>query len=350
MPSDAPREADLSIGGQPVDQAARAAEANMTVETVPTADEVVEELRGQLDEMDRRGKEKDAELAAAGHRASEAERARQDAENRARAATDAAANAERVAGRSVEEARLDAIKNALGTHEGHLKNLAAQKANALSEGDFTKASEFDAEMAKVGGRIAQLEAGRDELDLRIKEPLPDAGRQPDQRQTRQDGPEAQREAFIRNQPPRIQDWLRSDKGARYFTDSAFATKVAAAASFAQNIKGLQIDSQAYLDYVEEQVGLRAPSDQGQQPQARDDRRPSTPGQGREPDAGQRMTTAPAGGASDGSIRRNANGTIEVYLTQEEKQQAARDGVSEVEWARHKRDLIREGRIGPGAVR
>jgi hypothetical protein len=48
------------------------------------------------------------------------------------------------------------------------------------------------------------------------------------------------------------------------------------------------------------------------------------------------------------VRRNPNGTIDVYLTREEKEQARRDGVSEAEWAKNKRDLINEGLIGPGA--
>ncbi len=100
--------------------------------------------------------------------------------------------------------------------------------------------------------------------------------------------------------------------------------------------------------MEEQVGLRQPAADDQQPPRRDDRAPSAPGQGRTADAGQRMTAAPAGGANDGSVRRLANGQIEVYLTREEKEQAARMGVPEADWAKHKRDLIAEGQIGPGA--
>ncbi len=63
-----------------------------------------------------------------------------------------------------------------------------------------------------------------------------------------------------------------------------------------------------------------------------------------------MTTAPAGGSSDGSIRRNPNGTIDVYLTREEKEMAARMEVSEADWAKNKRTLIENGEIGPAARR
>lgn len=338
------READPAPGGQAVDQSARAAEA-LTVEVIPTADEVVEDLRAQMAELDKRDREKDAEIEAARRRATDADRARQDAENRARDADRAARQATEVAGRSVEEARLDAIKNALGTVQGQMANLKGQLTSANSEGDFAKASDIQGEMAVLGGKIAQLESGRDELDARIKKSPADTGRQVDRPGAREDGAYEQRETFIRQQPPLIQDWLRSSKGERYFSDQTFAGKVRAAAAYAQNIKNLAIDSQAYLDYVEEQVGLREPLQQQQQ---RDDRQPSTPGQGRAADAGQRMTTAPAGGANDGSVRRNPNGTIEVYLTKEEKEQAARDGIPERDYAFHKQQLIAEGLIGPGA--
>jgi hypothetical protein len=345
--SDAARVPDPSLGGAAVDQSARAAEA-LTVEIVPSADDVVESLRSQMKDLDASVADKDAAIERERERAAASDRARAAAERRAADAESRARDAQQAAGRSVDSAQLDSIKNSLATHEGHLKNLAAQKATALAEGDFTKASDLDADMAKVGGRIAQLESGAADLEARVKAPPPaDPGRTTATDQVDTGGSE--REKFISTQPPRIQDWLRSSKGDRYFTDQAFQDKVAAAASFAQKVKGLSIDSQAYIDYIEEQVGLRTPTEPAPTPTpVRDDRAPSTPGQGREADAGQRMTTAPAGGATEGSVRRNPNGTIEVYLTADEKSQAARMGVSETDWAKSKAELIREGRIGPGA--
>ncbi len=347
MPPEAQsREQDPSLGGHAVDQGARAAEA-LTVEVIPTSDEVVEDLRAQMDELDKRDKEKDVELEAARRRAEAADRARAAAENRAREADQSAREATEVAGRNVEEARLDAIKNALGTHEGHMAHLKGQLAVAMAEGDFAKTSDLQGEMAVLGGRMAQLEAGRDELDALIKtRPTGDAGRQADQRGPRELTQEQRKENFIQEQPSRIQDWLRSDKGSRYFTDTDFARKVAAAASYAQNIKNLPIDSQAYIDYVEEEVGLRERPPP--QEQRRDDRASSAPGQGRAADAGARMTTAPAGGASEGSVRRNPNGTIDVYLTPGEKELARIQGFTDAEYAKNKRDLLAEGLIGPNA--
>lgn len=346
MPPEAQtREPDPALGGHAVDQAARAVDPNLTVEVIPTADEVVEDLRAQMAELDKRDKEKDIEIEASRRRASDAERARIEAENRARDADRQAREATANAGRSVEAAQLDAIKNSLSTHQGHMTNLKGQLAAANAEGDFAKAADLQGEMSIVGGRIAQLESGANELEIRVKNPPTDQGRQVDQSQEL--SPAQRKENYINGQPPRIQDWLRSDKGQRFFTDPDFAAKVGAAASYAQTVKGIAISSQEYIDFVEEQVGLRAPS-VADPPPRRDDRAPSAPGQGRTPDAGQRMTAAPAGGASDGSVRRNAGGTIEVYLTQDERDMAKRMGVSDTDWAKNKRDLMQEGQIGPGA--
>lgn len=336
------REPDPSLGGQAVDQGARAVETNQTVEIVPTSDEVIEDMRRQMAELDARDKERDAEISRERDRASSAERSRVDAENRAREAERHAQEAAQTGQRSVETAQLDSIKNSLATHEGQLMNLASQKANYHAEGKFEEAAKLDAEMAKIGGRIAQLEAGRDELDARIKTPLPEASRQPAPQA--QPNADEQRESWIRAQPPRVQDWLRSENGRRFFSDEGFRAKVSAAASFAQNVKGIAIDSADYVPYIEEQIGLRQPS----QSQQRDDRQPSQPGQGRTADDGSRMVTAPAGGSSQGSVRSNPNGTIEVYLTEAEREIGRRQGSTDAELAKAKRDLINEGLIGPNA--
>jgi hypothetical protein len=67
---------------------------------------------------------------------------------------------------------------------------------------------------------------------------------------------------IRGQPKNIQDWLRSENGPRFFTDMDFQRRVTAAASDAQNVKGIAIDSPEYIPYIEEQAGLRQPGPSG----------------------------------------------------------------------------------------
>lgn len=333
--SDRPREPDPALGGSAVDQAAR--QQTIIVETdpvVPDEEDVVETLKRQLEQLEGSNAEDKKGRETAERARQDAERRASDAEARARQADQHARQASQDSQRSTAEAQLDSVKNALAAHESKMTALEGDYAAASAEGDFAKSAKVQREMAVLGGRIAQLESGRDALEIRIKEPPADTARQADQQPSDQD----RKESFIRGQPPRVQDWLRSDKGARYFSDNEFQRKVAAAASFAQSVKGISIDTQDYIDYIEEQVGLRqaAPPAQQQQPPA-----------GRNAED-RRMTTAPAGGSTGGAVRSNADGSTTIYLTPDEKATARREGMTDVEYARHKRDLINEGLIGPGA--
>ena len=332
------REQDPTLGGAAVDQGARAARGDADDQRVPSSDEVVETLRQQLADLESRDAESQRRIEEEKERAAAADRARAAAEARARDADTARQSAEQAGQRSLDEANLDAVKSALATHEGHLETLAARKAALQAEGNFDEAAKLDAQMAKIGGRIAQLEDGKTELEQRIKNP-------PERPAAAQPSMDERREQFIRSQPPRVQDWLRGPNGQRFFTDQPFQERVAAAAKFAQSVKGIPIDSADYITYIEEQVGLRQPSQEPPE-QPSNGARPAP--RGREADTDRRMVTAPAGGATGGSVRANADGSTNVYLTRDEKDMAARMGVSEAEYARNKRDLIAEGLIGPGA--
>lgn len=344
-----PREQDLSIGGQAVDQRARAPQdPPQQDDHVPTSDEVIETLRHQIAtlEGDRDSQRQRAEAEA---------RARSEAEARARAADEARRGAdaarqtaENVGQRSVDEARLDTIKNSLAMHDSQLTQIAEAKQGLLEEGKFNEAKDLDIEMAKIGGRMAQLDAGRIELEERLKAPPPPAPAAGGNDQT-QPSPAQQRESFIRQQPELVQQWLRGPNGDRFFTDPAFQARVADAARYAQNVRGIPVNSQDYLDFVEESVGLRQPAQQHQPVGGGNGAGNGTAQpRGREADDGRRMIAAPAGGSAGGSIRSNADGSTHVYLTPEERAFARQQGVSEVDYARHKKDLINEGLIGPGA--
>lgn len=340
--SDTPREPDASLGGAAVAQGARAQETPRDDESVPTAEEVVETLRRQLQEMEGQGAEKDKAREAAERRAADADRARQDAEARARQADQSARDSAVQSQRSTAEAQLDAVLNALEAHNATMSSHEATYAAALAEGEFQNAAKIQREMSLLGGKITTLENGKAALEQRVKETPAEDARQ----QQQQPSPADRREAFIRGQPPKVQDWLRGTNGDRFFNDRSFQSKVGAAAQAAQHLKGYAIDSQDYLDYIEEQVGLREPT------QSADASRqtPATAARGRTPDDDRRMTAAPAGGATAGSVRRNPDGSTEVYLSREEREMADRQGVTHAEYARHKRDLMNEGQIGPQARR
>lgn len=344
--SDAAREQDPSLGGQAVDQASRAQQGDDDIK-VTSADEVIETLRQQLTDLESRDADRERQLSAEKARALAAERARQEAENRARAADEARTTERHVGERSAAEARLDLIKNSLSMHDSQLNALATSKAGLIAEGKLDEAAQIDVQMAKIGGRIAQLEDGKLELEERIKAAPPEPQQRQETRQAPQGDP---KEEFIRTQPAIVQTWLRGPNGDRFFTDTSFQNRVAAAARYAQEIRGLPIDSQSYIDFIEEDVGLR-------QPQQRQAPPPSTGAaadgghRGREADASdRRMMAAPAGGATGGSVRSNGDGSTTVYLTPQEKEMAAFSGLTEAEYAKNKRDLLRENLIGPTARR
>lgn len=333
--SDTPREPDLSLGGGAVDQAARAAELE-----IQTDDDVIETLRRQLEERESESAAEKEKREAAERRAADADRRSRDAEARAQQADQAARQTQQSSERATAQAQLELIKTTLASHEGEMTALEAAYASAQAEGDFAASAKVQRQMAVLGGRIAQLETGRDQLDLRIKAAPEDDGQQ------QQQASDADRkEAYIRTMPSKVQDWLRGPNGDRYFNDRSFQQKIAAAAAYAQNVKSISPESDQYIEFIETEVGLRPPPAQnqngnGQQQNVR----------GRDPDDGRRMTTAPAGGSTAGSVRSNADGSTSVYLTSEEKDMARRMGVSEAEWAREKAAALKANQIGPGARR
>lgn len=332
--SDIPREPDPSLGGNPVDQGARTEDI-----AIQTEDDVIETLRAQLEDLRGSVAEKDKAVEEERRRAAEADRQRRDAEARAQQAATEARQTQHVSERATATAQLDAVKNALESQQSSLTGLKAAYAAAMAEGDFAKGADIQAEMATTGARIVQLELGRDELDKRIKTAPEETPQAPQSDYER-------KEAYIRTMPSKVQDWLRGANGERYFNDRGFQQKVAAAASYAQNVKSIDPNSDRYIEFIETEVGLRqaaAESPTAAQPGG-------APARGRDPDDARRMTAAPAGGSTAGSVRSNADGSTSVYLTPDEKDMARRMGVSESDWAREKAAAIRANQIGPNARR
>lgn len=335
--SDTPREQDPSLGGDAVDQSARA----IDIENIPTEDDVIESLRQQLAdrESDTAKERQEKETAERARRDAEA-RAR-DAEARAQQADQSARQSRQASERDTAQAQLDLIKTTLASHEGEMTSLEAAYASAQAEGDFTASAKVQRQMAVLGGRIAQLETGRDALDQRMKATPADDGQQ----QQAQPSDADRKEAYIRTMPSKVQDWLRGPNGERYFSDRGFQQKIAAAAAYASNVKSMDTNSDQYIEFIETEVGLRQAPAANSQANGQ-----QSNGRGRDADDGRRMTTAPAGGATGGSVRQNPDGTTGVHLTAGEMSMAKTLGMTNSEYARHKRDLEKEGLIGPNARR
>lgn len=319
-----------------VDQKAR--EIEIVDEPVDDQSSLVAEMRRQLAELEERDRKREEEINAERRRAADAQRAREAAEARARDADARARNDSATAERSADDARFDAISTSLIAATDQMTNLKGQYKAAFAEGDAERMADIQANMALLGSRITTLEAGKRALEARKATPDTTTTTQ----QTAPQPSEYERqENFIRQQPQRVQDWLRANR-ERYFNDADFQQQVAAAAGYAQRIKRLDPSSQEYIDYVETEVGMRPV----QRPQQGGER-PNQPA-GRDPDErnDRRLVTAPAGGSVPNTAPATGGGTEQVWLTKDEKEQARRDGISEVDWAKAKLELIREGQLGP----
>lgn len=315
-----------------VDQGARAAEVDAPVKT---DEEYVAELKQQLLDLEERDRKLEEEHKAERQAREAAEARARQADTRAAAAEGRAAQETQTAARSADNSRLDAITASLNSHTGQMASLKSQYQAAYAEGDAAKLADIQADMSLVGARITQLESGKQALEARKQ--TRDA--QPTQQQ-----PSAaeQRESWISQQPTNIRDWLRGPNGDRYFGDAEFRDRVTRAATKAEREAGISVYSDKYVPFVEEELGLRKrPEAETARQQNRSDGRDANDDRSQS-----RMVAAPAGGSVPNTNRGSSDD--QVYLTREEKEQARRDGISEADWAKAKRDLIREGAIGPNA--
>jgi hypothetical protein len=233
--------------------------------------------------------------------------------------------------------------------------LKAGYKTAFADGNAEQMADAQAQMAVLGGEVAQLRAGKQALEARKQ--TRDTSPQPQQ----QPSIEEQNEAFIQRQPPLVRDWLRDHPN--YFTDQTFKNEVMAVAQYATVRKGLQPDSREYIDFVNAELGIGQPrdretptredgnADNRTQPSGREVTQNNGQQPPRQDNTSRRMVAAPAGGSVPGA---RSGGGDQVYLSAAEKAFVAtlRDHegkpVSEVEYAREKLALQRENEIGPNA--
>jgi hypothetical protein len=326
-----------------LDQTARSHQAESHDEDlhVQTEEEAIEAARLRVEELEHADREKERKLAEASRRATDAESRAAESERRAREAESRAAHATNTGQRTADEARLGEIKTALVARKEQLTSLETQYSAAFTAGDGAAMAKIQGQMSLVGPQIVNLESGQTALEQRIEA---------QKQQPPQPSVDEYRRNFVNSQPPRVQEWLRAN-GDRYWSDQAFQDQVAAVANYAQKVKRISIDSQEYVDYVNEEMGLVEPKPPKPTTSDRRDSAPAVSG-GRDADGdtGRRMVAAPAGGAVPGTSSAARGGGEAVYLTRGEKEIADSMGVSYEEYARHKRDLTREGLIGPRARR
>jgi hypothetical protein len=266
---------------------------NQASDSVVTPEQGIAELRAQM----------------------EAERSRRtEAESRVRQAYEQAQRARA----EVDETNLTLLRSAIDNIKRDSDGLKAQYREALSVGDYDKAAEAQEAMATNAARLLQIEAGYAEMEHRARTPAPPPP------------PADPVEAFAGQLSSRSADWIRRNPDC--VTNPRLQQKMIGAHTMAI-ADGLQPDSDAYFAAIEQALGMGAKAP----PPPREADPVSAAGQ-----AAPRRAAPPAAPVSrSGTPGRPAN---TVRLTAEEVDVAKTLGMTPVEYANHKRALIRDGRL------
>ncbi len=298
---------DTNLGPPPEVAKKRADDGERARSTEPGA----VELRSQLDKMTRQRDDNQ-------RRADTEARARVDAENRAKAASD---EAEAAKSGSVDAQRV-AIDNAIAANQAALDSAKKSLSAAWSEGKFDDAAEIQATIATSAAEIAQLKAGKMALGApdstttgrveRKADPKPEPTPTEDEKFTR----------YISQFSPVAQRWLRAHPDA--VTDPDLNARLIRAHHVAED-QGLEKEGEEYFRLLEQKLGYTTAGDGGTEVDIEPPRRTqqeARPVPRQQPAARQRAS-APVRGSDSGSGRStNGNGqTLKVTLTAGEKANA-----------------------------
>lgn len=313
---------------------------NGATQTLLSDDPLVgmEEMRRQLAESEERTRI--ANQSAAAHQQQTA-----DAERRAREARTEAARV----GALNDEGQYNQITAALAANESQLESLQQQKAAALESGDYTKTAAIDASMGKVTARIVSLENGKVAIEeVRKSRPPVDPNQQQQLSQAEIN------EQYLRTLVPKSQEWIRNHP--QFFADESFRNRVLAAAQYAQNIKNLSPNEQAYYDSIETDLGMKAATHpSAAQPEPHTPAAPATPASptSTAAAAAPRQSSVPVAAAPSRSLPDgggNREPPRQMVLSAEERQIAHMNEPdlgpreAEVIYAKNKWALQKEGKI------
>lgn len=211
--------------------------------------EPIEDLRAQFDALK---STQEADKAAAQAARDEAARERQARE---RAEADVAK-----VRTDLTESNVSAVDSALAAAKAEADNFQREQQTAFEAGDFKAASDAGRKMARAEATISRLEEGKANLIERKTE-------QP-KREDRQ---------AVQQQETRSQAWLRTHPN--YNIPGSSENFEAIAAHNKAMAKRIAVDSDAYFDFVETELGLKAspkPNGAERQPENRTRAMPGAP--------------------------------------------------------------------------
>lgn len=228
--------------------------------------------------------------------------------------------------------QLTLLEQSISATTNERTSLKNEYTAALQAGEFDKASDINDKMIEAATRISNMVAGRDQLKQRVEQERANGGRVEQQPQRRVNADPV--EAFIEQSgvSNRSADWLRDHPEC--VTDPRKQRQTARAHEDAV-YEGIQPDTKAYFDFIEEKMGYRD--------ERREDRRDVRDGRGsdRNRDAVSGVAAPPSRGGADG---RGAQGGNKVYLSAIEKETAEELKMSYADYARHKQALQKEGKL------
>lgn len=242
-------------------------------------------------------------------------------ETAARQSADSARQtAEQDAARSkneVQDTNVQLVTNAIAQMKQATEGLKGRYAEAMTNGDYGAAADVQAEMAEVAAKRQTLENGLEQLKAQPKAtPRPATG-----------PVEQMASSIAASGAPRSAEWLRAHP--QYATDERLTRRMIAAANLAET-DGYRIDSDEYFAAVEKTLGIRtdAPDESALSEAARPTQHRVSP------------SAAPVSRGANG----NGSAPTTVRLSAEEREMASMMGLTDVEYAKNKIALQKEGRI------
>lgn len=221
-------------------------------------------------------------------------------------------------------------ENQIKATQDKMVALANGAEQAMSDGDFKRASALNLELGRVGGQLAVLE--RDQSIL-MQQREQQQARPAQQQQPQQPAPQQRQvptdplERAIMGRSEPTKQFLRKHPDV-VRSDGTLKRSAIDAHERARDA-GYEVDTPAYFDYIERSIVAQTPSQDGQ-PAMR----------------GAPTTAAPVArnGGPGGSGGSAASGTF--TMTPKMRRLAEEQGVEPREWARNYVRLLNEGRITP----
>lgn len=310
----------MSDNGKQVEVAVTDTEVVLENENTEPVVEIVDdqiEKTAASNEIEKSEPEEDveAQLKKLKTRLEKERQARKEAEERARLAQQQLQSAYS----EVEDTNLQLVNSAIDTIKRDNDILKSHYSAAMSAGDYDKAAEIQESLAANSAKLLQLENGKQAMENKPKT-SPQVSSDPV-------------EQFASQLSPRSAEWIR--KNPQCVTDPRLMQKMVAAHNLAI-ADGYQPDTDDYFSVIEDTLKLNRREKRQEAPINDDVESPLSSASKPVP---RQAPPPPAPANRNGSTRPNV-----VRLTAAEAETAKMLGMTEVEYAKHKIALQKEGKL------